>query len=96
LDFTDLNRFYLEIGELQVKLLGRGMVWLDAGTPESFLEAANFVASIEGRQGSKVACLEEIALRMGFLDGDVVMKLLEPYANSDYVRYVQSVADQLK
>ena len=95
LEITDLNRAYLNQGELRFQALGRGIVWLDAGTPASLLEAANFVESIEDRQGTKVACLEEIALRMGYLDADTVLGLLEPYKNSDYVRYVQSVADEL-
>ena len=80
---------------MRFQALGRGIVWLDAGTPESLLESANFVASIEDRQGTKVACLQEIALRMGYLDADTVLGLLSPYKNSDYVRYVQSVADEI-
>jgi len=93
IEITDLNRRYLENGELQVKPLGRGIAWLDTGTPTSLLEASNYIATIEHRQGMKIACLEEIALRMGFINADVLSSLIDRLPKGDYREYLQRVAE---
>ncbi len=90
LEITDVNRTYLEWGELKVEQLGRGFAWLDSGTPESLLQAANFVEVIESRQGLKVACVEEIAYRMGFIDADRLLALAEPLKNA-YGAYLRDL-----
>ena len=88
LEITDVNNAYLERGELRVELLGRGMAWLDTGTHESLLQACNFVETIEARQGLKVACLEEIAYRKGWISADEVVELAEPMAKTGYGQYL--------
>ncbi len=88
LEITDLNRLYLNEGTLGVKLLGRGMAWLDTGTHESLLQASNFVQTIESRQGLKIACIEEIAYRGGFIDKKQLLKLAEPMAKNQYGQYL--------
>jgi glucose-1-phosphate thymidylyltransferase len=93
LEITDLNRLFLEEGRLNVKLLGRGMAWLDTGTHESLLEASNFIATIEHRQGLKVACLEEIAFSYGYISNDELRKLAEPLSKNNYGKYLIDVAD---
>jgi glucose-1-phosphate thymidylyltransferase len=88
LEITDLNRVYLERGELHVRPLGRGFAWLDTGTPDSLIQAANFVETIEKRQGLKIACLEEIALRLGYITQEQVLAIAGDQRNaySDYLR----------
>ncbi len=88
LEITDLNRLYLEAGELRVRRLGRGHAWLDTGTHESLLQAANFIETLEQRQGMKVCCPEEVAYRMGFIDADGLRALAEPLAASGYGDYL--------
>jgi glucose-1-phosphate thymidylyltransferase len=90
LEITDLNRMYLERGELQVELFSRGFAWLDTGTKDSLLDACNFVAAVEKRQGLKIACLEEIAYKMKYIDLDQLNSLADQYGNSygDYIRSV--------
>lgn len=88
LEITDLNRVYLERGELQVETFGRGSAWLDTGTHESLIEASTFVSVLETRQGLKIACLEEIAWRMKWIDDAQVRKLAEPMKNNSYGRYL--------
>ncbi|MCF8295847.1 MAG: glucose-1-phosphate thymidylyltransferase RfbA [Bacteroidales bacterium] len=95
LEITDLNRVYLEEGRIQVKLLGRGMAWLDTGTHESLLEASNFIATIEHRQGLKVACLEEIAYGKGYITNEELRKLAQPLSKNQYGQYLLKVADGL-
>ena len=84
LEITDLNKLYLQEGTLQVKLLGRGMAWLDTGTHESLIRASTFVESIEERQGLKIACLEEIAFRKGYINREQWLKLAEPWEKNQY------------
>ncbi|MDA0989296.1 MAG: glucose-1-phosphate thymidylyltransferase RfbA [Verrucomicrobia bacterium] len=93
LEITDLNRVYLDRGELHVELLGRGIAWLDTGTPQSLLEAGNFVASIENRQGLKIGCLEEVAFRMGFIDTDQLKRLAAAFKGNAYGNYLTSIAE---
>jgi glucose-1-phosphate thymidylyltransferase len=94
LEITDVNRTYLERGALRVEPLGRGMAWLDTGTHESLLEASHYIETIERRQGLKIACPEEIALRMGFIDKEQVEKLAQPLANSQYGQYLLRMLEE--
>jgi len=94
LEITDLNRLYLEEGRLSLKMMGRGMAWLDTGTHDSLLEASNFIATIENRQGLKVACLEEIAFRYGYIDKDQLLKLAEPLKKNHYGEYLIKIANE--
>ncbi len=94
LEITDLNRLYLEESRLNVKLLSRGVAWLDTGTHESLLQASNFIHTIEERQGLKIACLEEIAYKQGFIDRDGLLKSAEIYKNSNYGNYLRMVAGE--
>jgi glucose-1-phosphate thymidylyltransferase len=93
LEITDLNRAYLERGRLKVELLGRGFAWLDTGTHESLLQASNFVQTIEERQGLKIACVEEIAYRRGYIDAAQVRALAHDMEKNEYGRYLLRVAD---
>ena len=94
LEITDLNLIYLRQNSLHVRLLGRGMAWLDTGTQTSLLEAANYIATIEHRQGLKVACLEEVALRMGFIDQRQLERLIDGLATNEYRNYLQLVCEE--
>lgn len=91
LEITTLNQFYLEQGQLMVEILGRGVAWLDAGTHESLLEASNFVATIEHRQGLKIACPEEVAYRLGWIDAQQVKSLAQKFAKTAYGQYLLKV-----
>jgi len=93
LEITDLNRIFLEENRLKVELLGRGMAWLDTGTHESLLKASNFIATIEYRQGLKVACIEEIAFNKGFIDKSQLLKIAETMKNNQYGQYLYDIAD---
>ena len=88
LEITDVNRAYLEAGKLKVEILGRGHAWLDTGTHESILEASQFVAMIEHRQGVKVACLEEIAFGKGWIGSHQVARAAEALAKTSYGQYL--------
>ncbi|HEY7841873.1 MAG TPA: glucose-1-phosphate thymidylyltransferase RfbA [Gammaproteobacteria bacterium] len=94
LEITDVNRRYLEGSRLDVVTLGRGFAWLDTGTHESLLEAAHFIETMEARQGLKIACPEEVAFRMGYIDAGRLLKLIEPLRNSSYGRYLLSVLEE--
>jgi len=93
-EITDLNNIYLKNGTLGVELLGRGFAWLDTGTHASLLQASQYVQVIEENQGVKIACLEEIAYRMGFLSKEELKKQAEKYKNSEYYQYVARVANE--
>ena len=93
LEITDVNNVYLRQDELKVELLGRGTAWLDTGTPDALLQAANFVQTVEQRQGLMVACPEEIAYRLGFIDAKQVLKLAEPLAKNSYGQYLISLVE---
>ena len=88
LEITDVNNLYLKRGELHVELMGRGIAWLDTGTHDSLLEAGSFVQAVETRQGLKIACIEEIAWRKGYISSDEVRQLAEPMAKNSYGRYL--------
>lgn len=94
LEITDLNKLYLEEKTLTVKLLGRGMAWLDTGTHQSMLQASNFIESIEERQGLKVACLEEIAFRKGYITKEQVAELAKPLLKNQYGQYLMKVINE--
>lgn len=94
LEITDLNKIYLQEKSLTVKLLGRGMAWLDTGTHHSMLQASNFVESIEERQGLKIACLEEIAFRKNYISRDQLLELAKPLSKNQYGQYLVRVANE--
>ncbi len=91
LEITDVNRIYLEQGKLNVEIMGRGYAWLDTGTHESMLEASQFIATLEKRQGLKVACIEEIAYRSGWITAEQVEKLAQPMLKNGYGQYLRKV-----
>ena len=93
LEITDVNREYLRMGKLKVQVFGRGMAWMDAGTHESLLESANFIETIQKRQGMYVACLEEIAYRLGYITREQLRELAKSLGNTDYSRYLMLVSD---
>lgn len=92
LEITDVNKVYLEQGALDVEIMGRGFAWLDTGTHESLLEASTFIETIEKRQNLKVACLEEIAYRMGYIDRDQLVSLAQPLKKNGYGKYLLRIA----
>lgn len=94
LEITDINKEYLRRGKLDVKLMGRGYAWLDTGTHDSMLEAASFIATIQKRQNLKVACLEEIAYRMGWISKDKLVELAQPMKKNDYGQYLLRLAQE--
>ena len=96
LEITDVNRVYLERGQLSVEIMGRGFAWLDTGTPDSLLEAAEFVRTLEKRQGFKIACPEEIAFDQGFIDRVQMETLVSALGKSDYGRYLRNMVLERK
>ena len=94
LEITDLNRLYLDKGQLGVEMLGRGTAWLDTGTPEALMQAANFIQTIEQRQGLQVACPEEIAFNRGWISADELRRQGEALAKNDYGRYLLRLAEE--
>ncbi len=95
IEITSINNVYLEKGNLYVETLGRGFAWLDTGSHDSLLDAANFVATFQKRQGLYVSCIEEIAYKRGFIDKDQLLKLAEPLMKTNYGKYLVEVADGL-
>lgn len=93
LEITDVNRWYLERGELTVEPLGRGFAWLDTGTHESLLQAAQFIQTVEERQGFKISCLEEVAFRKGFIDAERVLELARPFRGTPYGTYLERIIE---
>ena len=94
LEITDINKLYLDEGKLDVKLMGRGYAWLDTGTHDSMMEAASFIATIQKRQNLKVACLEEIAYRMGYISKKKLVELAQPMKKNDYGQYLLRLAKE--
>jgi glucose-1-phosphate thymidylyltransferase len=96
LEITDVNKAYLERGDLHVELIGRGAAWLDTGTHESLMDAANFIKVVEDRQGLKIACLEEIAYRKGYITVEQVRKVAEPLSKNGYGEYLLRLIEEEK
>jgi glucose-1-phosphate thymidylyltransferase len=96
LEITDLNREYLRRGQLRVEVFGRGMAWLDAGTHDSLLEASNYIEAIQKRQGLYVACIEEIAFRMGYIGRGQLQELAQSLKNTEYGEYLKNIADGIE
>jgi glucose-1-phosphate thymidylyltransferase len=94
LEITDVNMAYLRMGALHVEKLGRGIAWLDTGTPESLMQAGDFIRVIEERQGLKISCVEEIAYRMGYIDAAQLRRLAEPMSSNAYGRYLVKILEQ--
>jgi glucose-1-phosphate thymidylyltransferase len=94
LEITDVNNFYIAAGRAKLEILGRGQAWLDTGTQESLLDAGHFVATLERRQGTSIACLEEVAYRMGFIDAAQLLRLAEKCGKSQYGRYILRVLEE--
>ena len=91
LEITDVNLAYLRKGNLKVELLGRGYAWLDTGTPDSLLDASNYIATIERRQGLKIGCIEEVAFRMGYIDRSHFEKIIDKLPTNDYKKYLEMI-----
>ncbi len=94
LEITDLNRLYMEEDRLKVKIIGRGLAWLDTGTHESLLQASNYIHTMEERQGLKISCIEEIAFKRGYIDKTQLLKLADNLKKSDYGQYLFSIAEE--
>jgi glucose-1-phosphate thymidylyltransferase len=96
LEITDVNLAYLKKGNLKVELLGRGYAWLDTGTPDSLLDASNYIATIERRQGLKIGCIEEVAFRMGYIDKNQFAETTEKLSVNDYKKYLEMILKEEK
>jgi glucose-1-phosphate thymidylyltransferase len=94
LEITDLNRLYLEENRLNIKIMGRGMAWLDTGTHESLLQASVYIQTIEERQGLKISCIEEIAFKQGFITRDQLIDLAQPFAKNQYGKYLMKIVNE--
>lgn len=95
LEITDVNKAYLSLGKLKAEILGRGFAWLDTGTHDTMLEAAHFVSTIEKRQGLKIACLEEIAYRKGYIDKHQLLNLAQPLLKTEYGQYLLRIKEEI-
>jgi glucose-1-phosphate thymidylyltransferase len=96
LEITDVNLEYLKQGDLKVELLGRGYAWLDTGTPDSLMDASNYIATIERRQGLKIGCIEEVAYRMGYIDQGQLKKIINQSPENDYKKYLKFILKDIK
>jgi len=96
LEITDVNLTYLKKGKLKVELLGRGYAWLDTGTPDSLLDASNYIATIERRQGLKIGCIEEVAFRMGYIDSKQLEKIIDKLPKNEYKKYLKIILKEYK
>lgn len=96
LEITDVNLAYLRKGQLKVEILGRGYAWLDTGTPDSLIDAANYIATIERRQGLKIGCIEEIAYRMGYIDEVQLKKVIHQLPENSYREYLENILEDIK
>lgn len=94
LEITDVNKIYLQNDKLRVEKMRRGYAWLDTGTHDSLLQAANFVQTVQVRQGLKIACIEEIAYHLGYIDAEQVMRLAKSLCKSEYGKYLQRIAEE--
>lgn len=94
LEITDVNREYMKTGEMDVALLGRGLAWLDAGAHDSLLDSANYIETLEKRQGLKIACVEEVAYRMGYIDKKRLLELADPMSKNEYGKYLIKIANE--
>jgi len=94
LEITDVNLEYLKEGDLKVELLGRGYAWLDTGTPDSLMDASNYIATIERRQGLKIGCIEEVAYRMGYIEQDQLKKIINQSPENDYKKYLKVILNE--
>jgi len=94
LEITDVNLEYLKQGNLKVELLGRGYAWLDTGTPDSLMDASNYIATIERRQGLKIGCIEEVAYRMGYIEQDQLKKIINQSTENDYKKYLKVILNE--
>lgn len=94
LEITDVNLEYLKQGNLKVELLGRGYAWLDTGTPDSLMDASNYIATIERRQGLKIGCIEEVAYRMGYIEQDQLKKIINQSPENDYQKYLKVISNE--
>jgi glucose-1-phosphate thymidylyltransferase len=94
LEITDVNLEYLKQGNLKVELLGRGYAWLDTGTPDSLMDASNYIATIERRQGLKIGCIEEVAYRMGYVDEGQLKKIINQSPENDYQKYLKVILNE--
>lgn len=95
LEITDLNKLYLAEGNLKVNLLGRGFAWLDTGTHKNLLQAANFIETIQDRQGNYVACIEEIAYKNGWITKEALIELAEPLLKTEYGKYLMEISEEI-
>ena len=96
LEITDVNLAYLKKGNLKVELLGRGYAWLDTGTPDSLLDASNYIATMERRQGLKIGCIEEVAFRMGYIDSKQLEKIIDKLPKNEYKKYLKIILKEYK
>jgi glucose-1-phosphate thymidylyltransferase len=94
LEITDVNLEYLKRGNLKVEILGRGNAWLDTGTPDSLIDASNYIAIIERRQGLKIGCIEEVAYRMGYIEQDQLKKIINQSPENDYKKYLKMILNE--